>query len=54
MGKNGHYGRAVAFGKWLVWVKNKNRQKYVKNDSSNITQLLYAKNSSKKHLIFEK
>ena len=22
MGKNGHYARAVAFGKWLVWVTN--------------------------------
>ena len=26
----------------------------MKNDSSNITQLLYGKNGSKKHLIFEK
>ena len=31
--KIGHRANAIAFSKWSVWVKNKNSEKPVKNDS---------------------
>ena len=53
--KNGHhYANAIAFAKWSVWVKKTNCLKRAKNVSTSILQTFYAKNVSKKHLIFEK
>ena len=54
IGKNGHYAKAIAFAKWSVWVKNSNCEKHAKNSSRSTLQLYYAKNGSKKELIFEK
>ena len=54
IGKNGHYAKAIAFAKWSVWVKNENCEKHAKNSCRSTLQLYYAKNGSKKQLIFEK
>ena len=52
--KNGHYAKVIAFAKWSVWVKNYNCEKHAKNSCRSTLQLYYAKNGSKKQLIFEK
>ena len=52
--KIGHYGKAIAFAKSSLWVKNSNSKKHVKIHSTNHLQLFCAKNRSKKHQIFEK
>ena len=54
MAKNGHNARAIAHAKYSVWVKKLNCLKHTKNVSTNTLQLFYAKNGSKKQLIFEK
>ena len=54
MAKNGHNAKAIAHAKYSVWVKKENCLKYAKNVSRNTLKLFYAKNSSKKQLIFEK
>ena len=54
IGKNGDYAKAIAFAKWSVWVKNYNCEKHAKNSCRSTLQLYYAKNGSKKQLIFEK
>ena len=53
-GKNGHNAKAIAFAKWSVWLKNYNCEKHAKNSCRSTLQLCYAKNGSKKQLIFEK
>ena len=45
------HAKAIAFGKWSVWVKNLKCQKHAKNLS---TGTFSAKNRSKKQQIFEK
>ena len=52
--KIGLEAKAIDFAKKPLWVKNEKCQKHVKNDSTITLELLYAKNGSKKHLIFEK
>ena len=52
--KNGHNAKAIAHAKWSVWVNNYNCLKDAKNVSTNTLKLFYAKNGSKKQLIFEK
>ena len=52
--KIGHHAKAIAHGKWSVWVKNKNSKKHVKIHSTNHLHLFGAKNRSKQHQIFEK
>ena len=54
LAKNGLYAKAIAFAKWQVWVKHWNCQKHTQNNCAITLQLFYAKNRSKKHLIFEK
>ena len=54
IGKNGHYAKAIAFAKWSVWVKKLKCQKHPIKDSTSTLHLFYAKNGSKKQLIFEK
>ena len=54
MAKNGLNAKAIAHAKWAVWVKNLICQKHAKNGSTSTIQLFYAKNGSKKQLIFEK
>ena len=54
MAKNGHNGKAIAHVKWAVWVKDQIWEKHAKNVSTNTLKLFYAKNGSKKQLIFEK
>ena len=44
----------IAFGKWSIWVKNKNCKKHARNDYPNTSNLIYAENSSRNQLIFEK
>ena len=53
MAKNGHHAKAIAHAKYLEWVKTK-CLKHEKNVSTNKKELFYAKNGSKKQLIFEK
>ena len=48
------HGKAIAFEKWSVWVKNENGQKYARNGCKRRLELLCAKNRLKKHQIFEK
>ena len=50
IGKNGHYAKAIAFAKWSVWSKIT----IAKSSCRSTLQLYYAKNGSKKQLIFEK
>ena len=52
--KNGHYAKAIAFAKWSDWLKNEKCQKHAIKHSTSTLDLFYAKNSSKKQLIFEK
>ena len=52
--KNGHNAKAIAHTKYSVWVKKWNCLKHAKNVSTNTLKLFYAKNGSKKQLIFEK
>ena len=54
MTKNGHNAKPIAPAKYSVWAKKKNCLKHAKNVSTNTLKLLYAKNGSKKQLIFEK
>ena len=54
IGKNGHYAKAIAFAKSSVWVKNYNCEEHAKNSCRSKLQFYYAKNGSKKQLIFEK
>ena len=54
IGKKGHNAKAIAFPKWSVWVKNSKYQKHAIKDSTTTLDLFYAKNGSKKQLIFEK
>ena len=54
MAKIGHNARAIAYAKYSVWVKKWNWLKHAKNVSTNTLELFYAKNGSKKELIFEK
>ena len=54
MAKIGHYAKAMAHAKCLVWVQNLNSQKHAKNDSTMTLELLCVKNGSNKKLIFEK
>ena len=55
MAKNGLNAKAIAHAKWAVWGQ---KLKYAKNVrktvSTSTLQLFYAKNGSKKQLIFEK
>ena len=53
MAKNGHNAKAIAHAKYSVWVKKSNCLKHAKNVSTNTLKLFYAKNGSKKQLIFE-
>ena len=53
MAKNGHNAKAIAHAKYSVWVKKKNCLKHSRTVSINTLELFYAKNSSKKQLIFE-
>ena len=52
--KNGHNAKAIAHAKYSLWVKKKNGLKHAKSVSTNTVKLFYAKNGSKKQLIFEK
>ena len=52
MAKNGHNPKAIAHAIYSVWVKKQNYLKHTKNYSA--LELFYAKNGSKKQLIFEK
>ena len=54
MAENGHNARTIPHAKYSVWVKKYNGLKHVKNVSANTFNLFYAKNGSKKQLIFEK
>ena len=54
MAKNGHNAKAITHAKYSVWVKKQNGLKHGKNVSRNTLELCYAKNGSKKQLIFEK
>ena len=54
MAKNGHNAKAIAHAKYSVWVKKSNCLKHAKNVSTNTLKLFYAKNGSKKQIIFEK
>ena len=54
MAKNGHNAKAIAHAKYSVWVKKYNCLKHAKNVFTNTLNLLFAKNGSKKPLIFEK
>ena len=54
MAKNGHDAKAIAHAKYSVWVKKYNCLKHAKNVSTNTLKVLYAKNGSKKQLIFVK
>ena len=42
MAKFGHDAKALAFGKWSVWVKNKKCPKGKKNDCTSTVKLLHA------------
>ena len=53
IGKSGHNAKAIAFAKWSVWLKNYKYQKHAIKDSTSTLDLFYAKNSSKRQLIFE-
>ena len=46
--KIGHHAKAIDFAKWWVLVKNSNRQKRAKNDSTITLELFFAKNRWKK------
>ena len=54
MAQNGHNAKATAHAKYLIWVKKYNCLKHSENNSTNTFKLFYAKNGSKKHIIFEK
>ena len=55
MAKNGLSAKDRAHAKWAVWVKKLNMPKSMRKTVSTCTlQLFYAKNGSKKQLIFEK
>ena len=55
MTKNGHNAKAIAHTKYSVWVKTLKLPKTgAKNVSKHTLKLFYAKNGSKKQLIFEK
>ena len=54
MAKNGHNAKAIAHAYYSVWVKKWNCLKHAKNVSTNTFKLFYAKNTSRKQLIFEK
>ena len=54
MAKKGLNAEAIAHAKWAVWVKNLICQKHAKNGFTSTLQLFYAKNVSKKQVIFEK
>ena len=54
MAKNGHNAKAIAHAKYSVWVKKLNCLKHAKNLSTNTLEIFYAKNGSKKQLMFEK
>ena len=54
MAKIGHDAKAIDFGKWSVWVKNKECQKDGKNYPTTTLELLCGKNRSYKHLILKK
>ena len=51
MAKFGHYGKAMAFAKLLLSVKNCNSQKDAKNYPREALELLCTKDSSQKHNI---
>ena len=51
--KNGHQAMVMAFAKWSLWVKIRNGKKTC-NKRFYKTLQFYAKDSSKKQLIFEK
>ena len=46
--------KAIAFAKWSFWSKIKSAEKHAIKDSTSTLDLFYAKNGSKKQLIFEK
>ena len=52
MAKYGHNAKAKAHAKYSVWVKKEKCLKHAKNVSTNTLELFYAKNGSKKQLIF--
>ena len=54
MVKNGHNAKAIAHGKFLLWLKNEKCKKGAKKDSTTTLELFLEKNGSKKQLIFEK
>ena len=54
MVKNGHNAKAIAHAKYSLLVKKEICLKHAKNVSTNTFKLFYAKNGSKKQLIFEK
>ena len=54
MAKIGHDAKAIDFGKWSVWVKNKECQKDGQNYPTTTLELLCGKNRSYKHLILKK
>ena len=53
MAKNGYNKNAIAHAKYSVWVKKKNCLKHAKNVSTNNIESFYAKNGSKKQLIWK-
>ena len=55
MAKFGHYAKAITFAKLSLSVKNYDPKMHAKNHSTTAKELLCAKkNSSQKHIIFEK
>ena len=53
MAKTDHNAKAIPLAKWSVWVNNYNCLKDARNVSTNTFKLFYAKNGSKKHILFE-
>ena len=54
MAQIGHHAWAIAYAKWLVWVKNRKRQKGAKNDWTKTLELMCAKKPVQKRVMFER
>ena len=54
MRENVNNAKFIAHAKYSVWVKKQKCPKHAKNVSIDTLKLFYAKNGSKKQLIFEK
>ena len=54
MTKNGHQAKAIDLANSSLWVKKEKCLKHAKKVSANTLELFYARNGSKKQLIFEK